>query len=217
MKSAHKLLPIFFLLAVLISLPACQGQEAAQPAVIDTAVGATVTEMPSPAPATATSTEIASTTPSPTTTPTPTTVPTPAPTPLPSPTPNTALANGLILLLPNGTHHVIIKNGQVERLAYEDTLLLGANAPLLGMAVGPDGQLFSLSENFFVTPRRVTIAVQQGDEGKETFFDNEQYEATRIYGVVGKWLIASLVSRELLPSQAAGDLAAIAPVPSDRR
>jgi hypothetical protein len=133
----------------------------------------------------------------------------PAPlTPTLSPTPNTILANGLILLLPNLSHHVIIKNGQDVRLSYEDALLLGTNAPLLGMAVGPNGQLFSLSVSF-VDGQRPVIAAQQGGGGKETFFDDDRYEATRIYGVVGEWLIVSVVPKEPPPGQAMGDLAAL--------
>lgn len=140
--------------------------------------------------------------------PTSTTAPPATLTPIPSSTPNTALANGLILLSPNLSHHVIIKNGQVERLAYEDALLLGVNAPLLGMAVGPNAQLFSLSGSF-VDGQRVVIAVQQGSGRQEIFFDDDRYEATRIYGVVGDWLIVSLASKEPPPGQAMGDLAAI--------
>jgi hypothetical protein len=131
------------------------------------------------------------------------------PTPTPSSSPITALVNGLVLFPPDLSHPVIIKNGEVERLSYEDTLLLGVNAPLLGMAVGPNGQLFSLSESFIDEQRLVTIAVQQGNSGKETFFDDDHYVATRIYGVVGDWLIISLVTKEPPPGQDMGDLAAI--------
>lgn len=158
---------------------------------------------------TATSTVSPSATPTIVPSPTATTAPTATATPIPSPTPNTVLANGLILYLPNASHHVIIKNGQVERLSYEDALLLGANAPLVGMAVGPDGQLFSLSNTFVDGLQLVTIAVQQGNSSKETFFDDPVYEARRIFGIVGEWLIVSLVAKEPPSGQAFGDLAAI--------